>query len=724
MPQLRLHCPKCGFNSLSATQLLAKRNRRVICPQCGERFSLHDGLVARRLPWRQRLKKLLAWLLLPLGYLALLVALAMMTILSLLLLPLSLVIIFFYPEAAKRAGDFAPGELVLFSFWAPLSLILFVFPLFFLYHLAWSFQSQLWLPPLSVLAGLNPNQLALLHIVMAVVSLLLLLLSLARMVPGKLAQLRELQLLVPSKARSATMGLVELEGVLRIVPPASLEGKPRWYLEDDSGRIPLDPQRKAALFNDSLYQLSEGLADGDYVYLLGHVHPNPAAPSGTLDSERLVVRPVRAALFPDPLWRQLFRRQQALRENPGVFVLVPGGEQRAQRLLRRQLVGNAALCLATIAAAVWMLNVESPRLHGYAGWTAAEVRAAREAQLLEMIAAGDVAAQQAAPIFFARWDDFGKKDPQRPEWTTPTLQLLRHPDLATRQLALRAAGTLHRAGEVILPELLGLTQAPQGATRAAAAIALGNLQVQPQATVAALIPLLQQDADPEVRTAACIALAAFDAADHLTSPCLRERLAAAGGEGKQELAQALALVTGDAERIVPVLAGLLRDADAGVHKAAAQGLGAHGAAAAAALPAVFVALQVERDEAVRYPLLLACGAIGPAAAPVVPLLLAELRALHGQHHTRRDTIFSVLRHIGPGAIAALPYLLALLEDPAIPESEVRVALIILDTFAAQGQAAVPLAQRLAASAREEETRQSAQWFLTRSAAAAGRAESR
>lgn len=722
MPSIRIHCPRCGFSHVSDSTPLSSLNLRVECPQCGHRFPLAAGLVASRFPWTKWLKTLLGWLLLPFGYLALVAIAAFLSALCVVIAPLILIVSFVYPKLHRELG-FTRLGFFLYGLWPAVNLLPLTFPLFLFYHFAWSVQPFPLLAPLSVLAGVTPNQIAMMHVAMAGLSIALLLLYLARLVPEKLAQLRELQLLVPSKARSAAIGLVELEGVLRIVPPHDGNEKSRWYLEDDSGRIPLDPAREAnplsLFFGDDLHEMKRGLSDGDYVYLLGHVHLNPQAQAGTLDAGRLVVRPVREPLLPDPLWRRLFRRQRTLHDTPDVFVLIPGGERRAQALLRRQLINKAALSLAMVAAAVWMLNAETPRLHGTANWSAAEVAAASEPLLLQMIATGSMTEQQrAAAVFFGRWTEFGRpefgrNDPQRPEWVAPTVQLLRHPDPATRQLAFRAAGTLRSAAETVAPELLALAGAPQAVVRAAAADALGQLQAQPGKSVAALTGLLQHDPDAAVRTRACVALAAFDQGDALSSACLRERLSAARGEPRRELARALAQVTGDGTQVVPMLAVLLADPDPDVRVGAARGLGAHKAAAAVAVPELFAALRDERDESVRYPLLLACGEIGPAAAPVVPLLLAELRALHGQRHTRRDTLFSVLRHIGPGAVAALPDLIGLLEEPETPDDEVRTIIIIFDSFGPAARPALPMVQAIATSDSNAELRQIARWFLTR-----------
>jgi HEAT repeat protein len=712
MPNVRLSCPACGYHAVINRPLFAPRPVQVTCPHCGRRFPFGRGLQVRRPaapPWQ----RWLGWLLLPLGYLLLLMVLALLTALLVVIVPAGAVAKVFFPDQLKGSGS--AGEVVVTTLWAPLSLAIFALPLLAGYRLV-SFQWDLpWLPPLSLLLGLSPGLLARVHLGLAAITILTLLFYLLRLVPGKLAQLRELQLLVPSKARSAVMGLVELQGVLRIVPPDAPGSKVRWYLEDDSGRIPLAPELPGGmplpLCNNSLYHLDEGLADGDYVYLLGHVLPNPDG-TGLLDSERLVVRPVREGGLPVPV-RGGLRDQRPLKENPGIFILAAGGEGWAQRLLRRQLIGHAALSLATIAAAVWLINAELPRLHGYAGWSAAEVAAAPEPVLRQLILTADRERQrQAAAPFFARWRDLGEKDPQRPDWVAPTLTLLRHPDPATRALALRAVGTLQSAADQVSPELHALLGDSQAELRTVAATALGRLGVQPEASVAALLPLLQNDPAPEVSAAACRALAAFDQADAWTAQCLTQALPGATGAERPQTAQALARVTGDPARVVPVLAGLLSDPDPLVRLAAAEGLRAHGPAAAPAVAQIVAVLPAEPDGAVMYRLLQAAREIGPAAEPLVPYLLEEFRTLKPPH-TRRDTILSVLRGIGPGARGALPELLALLADPAIPEDELRAAMAILGEFGAQAQSAIPAAQRLAEGAREGETRRVAEWLLKR-----------
>jgi hypothetical protein len=230
--------------------------------------------------------------------------------------------------------------------------------------------------------------------------------------------------------------------------------------------------------------------------------------------------------------------------------------------------------------------------------------------------------------------------------------------------------------------------------------------------MAALLPLQQHDPAPEVRAAACRALAAFDQADALSADCLQEALTDVTGAERQQTVEALARVTGAPARVVPVLAGLLSDPDPLVRLAAAEGLRAHGPAGAPAVAQIVASLPAETDGAVVYRLLQAAREIGPAAAPLVPYLLAEFRTLKPPH-TRRDTILSVLRGLGPGAREALPELLALLDDPTLPEDELRETLVILAGFGSAAQAALPEARRLVDNAREERTRQVARWFLTR-----------
>ena len=95
---------------------------------------------------------------------------------------------------------------------------------------------------------------------------------------------------------------------------------------------------------------------------------------------------------------------------------------------------------------------------------------------------------------------------------------------------------------------------------------------------------------------------------------------------------------------VPTLVAALQDAAASVRRRAAEALGGIGPAAEAAVPALVAALQNDRD-AVREAAARALEGIGPAA---VPALVAAL-----QHDVVRHWAARALRGIGPAAVPAL-----------------------------------------------------------------------
>jgi hypothetical protein len=189
-------------------------------------------------------------------------------------------------------------------------------------------------------------------------------------VPWRLKQIRQVRALPRSKARSAAIGLSEFEGTARaegggIVISPEREGRAAaFYLEDESGRIRVEPQeavlRVPSVTSPSL-QLNEvegGIRDGDRVYVIGFAQRR--AP----DSDELVVRPLRQRLVSSPVGRLLFgaRRQMVDRDTPNIFIVEKGREHNLILRLRMALWDFSVFCAAYLAASLWLVQTAWPWL--------------------------------------------------------------------------------------------------------------------------------------------------------------------------------------------------------------------------------------------------------------------------------------------------------------------------------------------------------------------------
>ena len=215
----------------------------------------------------------------------------------------------------------------------------------------------------------------------------------------RLRQVRQVENLPTSKARSVALGLVELKGVVRSrdAPVVRLSWDmfdylaPKqeivpFHLEDATGRVLVDPRgcrvragwvtdirsvwgvREIVLTrrvkkvdrNDSV---TRTLMPGDPVYLIGNAEINPEAPPGAVDSERIVIRPSAAPTWDGSLWRFLFG---AIRPLPGkdifnVFFLSDTDEVRARRHILRglRMVGSIACLWAVLSLGlIWSTSWE------------------------------------------------------------------------------------------------------------------------------------------------------------------------------------------------------------------------------------------------------------------------------------------------------------------------------------------------------------------------------
>lgn len=217
-------------------------------------------------------------------------------------------------------------------------------------------------------------------------------------------QYRQVENLPTSKTRSAALGLSEFKGVARAVEDEKLrrvetigrgfekelsgrilplffwgekdqavsdnntiryQHTSRFYLEDDSGRILVDPEGasfwdgsnasfldpvRKILLTRRVREITPGkeqwpvmsikykeLLAGDPVYVLGNVEVNPEAPENAADSERLIVRactePVKPSLFN---W-MFFNSERFLksRDYRYIFLVSDSPEHRVVKILRK-----------------------------------------------------------------------------------------------------------------------------------------------------------------------------------------------------------------------------------------------------------------------------------------------------------------------------------------------------------------------------------------------------
>ena len=230
-----------------------------------------------------------------------------------------------------------------------------------------------------------------------------------------------------SKARSAAIGLAEFKGVARAVkgesdpilelylggPSSHKETIHPFYLEDDTGRILIDP-RGASIQPEWQSNLTLGareivltrrvepathttaevrtLLSGDPVFVVGNVQERPDVRPNAVGSERLVVKPLEPTVTSRAT--SLLKRYDI----PQAFYLTDAGEPVAVTQMRKGIARVVFLSLIYIASGVVLLRAGYGKaFEGYAHWTPAEV-------YLERSWIGDLGEAQRAEVLVEKLD--------------------------------------------------------------------------------------------------------------------------------------------------------------------------------------------------------------------------------------------------------------------------------------------------------------------------------
>jgi HEAT repeat protein len=211
-----------------------------------------------------------------------------------------------------------------------------------------------------------------------------------------------------------------------------------------------------------------------------------------------------------------------------------------------------------------------------------------------------------------------------------------------------------------VPRLLVQLKDADPEKRKEAAEDLGHLGVDATSALGALVVAFKDD-NVKVRVAAVDAVRSIgpEVNTKTTIPALIDVLKNDKNEEVRRLAaKALGREGLEPKTVVPALTDALKDGDAGVRKYAVFGLKIHGKDAKSAVPAVIDVLKNDKNEEVRCIAADTLGKVGADAEATVSALAAAVKAggEAGIHAAKALTV------IGPDAKAAIPELTAALQD--------------------------------------------------------------
>lgn len=498
----------------------------------------------------------------------------------------------------------------------------------------------------------------------------------------RLRQVRQLENLPTSRAASAARGIAEFAGIARSI---SAPDKPilyyenaaapiinPFYLEDDSGRILVDPVgavfrsgRATSLtgrINEIVLtrrfipaqinrQMSMELRDGDPVYLIGNVM--------TAENGERVVKPLVEPGVTDPFLRLMLGKTSLppARDIQHVFFLSDTDE----RIARRHIVGGIkeiwAKGIVCIALAMFLVSSQLPRAgEGTGHWTLSEVLTARlePTERMEMIAGyllGESEQHRNSQGLWLRQAPYAAS-------LLKIKDLRENIDLGN-YLWNEVKGPNYRQ---VTPQLVRLARScPDRVLRRHAVWALGKVGAPPDQALPVLLEKLAADQYPDIRATAAHALP--EVAPEARQDTVAALVAATDDRESAVIAASLwalrtmkRLQAGDGlpERIIP----LLGHSDKNVRHEAANVLSHLGSGALPALDALMKAA-TDDESIVRNSAIVAIGDIGPEAAAAVPLLID---ALGDEKHGTRQFAATALGRIGTAAQAAIPALQGATKD--------------------------------------------------------------
>ncbi len=368
-------------------------------------------------------------------------------------------------------------------------------------------------------------------------------------------QAAQVEILPTSRARSVTLGLVELQGRARPLSAASgdpilhynsrdatLYKNQPFYLEDDTGRILIDPGnsrfrtgwktsfggRITEIVLKSREQRPElsrphamTLLSGDPVYVIGTAQVNPAAPAETADSGRRVVRRRQSGFFSTPFWQISQGKLNPEHAAEDIFFLTDSKEQVARGRIMKGLWQVWAWALLWISMSLAMFHFQLPRTQpGYHLWTLSEIiQYAPPAERLEAVLAflerGAARTDNQTPPLLAGI----RQMPHIGPLVDRINNNLRHAQINEGSNYLwRQQFKDPAAGEVDL--LIHTSGASSPRVRRWAVARLKEAPAYPGRVVPVLITALEQDPDLTVKKYAAASLATFKKAAFPAIPAL------------------------------------------------------------------------------------------------------------------------------------------------------------------------------------------------------------